>query len=247
MRTVSGMKIALFSDIHSNLEALEAVLADIHSQHADRLVCLGDIVGYAADPGLCLERVRGLHCPVVQGNHDCDVSSSKSLRLYNPLARAGMEHSRTVLSVEQKRFLSFLPKTLRVEGLEMVHASLHDPAEFLYVMTSLDATFHFECQHEPVAFCGHTHNPVVWEDAPDECIDHRVETFTLDPAKRYLVNIGSVGQPRDRDPRACYVIYDTRARTVVFRRVVYDILAACEKIDRAGLPAALGERLLLGM
>lgn len=241
------MKVAVISDIHSNLEALEAVLRDIAKQGVDEIVCLGDVVGYGADPGPCVDRIRALRCPVLLGNHDEGAGSPASLEGYSALALAGIAYSRTHLTREQKRWLASRPRTLKSRGTHFVHSSLHEPREWHYVTDELAAEFNFLVQKLPVCFHGHTHVPCIWERETDGL---RLETCPrqrrLRAESRYLINCGSVGQPRDRNPRASYALWSPVEQQVVFRRVPYDIDTAQAKIRAAGLPEQLARRLEQG-
>lgn len=242
------MKLAIFSDIHSNLEALQAVLKDISSQNVEQSICLGDTVGYAANPAECLQLLREFQCPILLGNHDEVAAIELPLRHFREIARVGVEFSRKMLSKEEKQFLISLPYTLEFEGMQFVHASLIAPEEWDYITSTSDAAWHFEEQTKRICFYGHTHVPCIWESDNDQNIQQLKirESFTLEPHHTYLINVGSVGQPRDNDNKACYVIFDTETESVEFRRVAYDLETAILKIDEAGLPEFSGTRLLLG-
>ena len=236
--------LALFSDVHSNLEALQAVLADMEG--IPRRFCLGDTVGYAANPSQCLEIVRGLECPVLMGNHDQAAAANIPLEGMNAPAQAGIEFSRRKLTPLQRSWLASLPLALEEEGCQFVHGSLFEPWE--YVIDPEDAWLHFSEQTAPVCFCGHTHRPMVWhlDDAGRLSFEWGTGRIQLPPGGRTLVNVGSVGQPRDRNPDACYVIYDPHARQVEFRRIPYDIAKTQGKILRAKLPGFTALRLAEG-
>jgi len=210
------MKWAIISDIHSNLEALLAVLDDIREQDVSRILCLGDIVGYNANPAECVEIIRRLECPALLGNHDqiapsdADLGSSN----YNPLAQLGLYHSRSRLNVEQRRWLAGLPMTFNNECFTAVHASLAAPGKWPYVYDERDADAHFEKQKTAVSFCGHTHEPQIFykkrRSKHSERFVRLPSKTHLEPGFNYLVNVGSVGQPRDYIPKACYGIFDTQ-------------------------------------
>lgn len=239
------MRIALFGDIHANLEALEVVLADAASQGANQYVCLGDIVGYNADPAACLERVRQIGCPTVKGNHDEDASGNHSLDTMNPIAAAALEWTREQLSEEQREWLKRLRMVRQVEDFTIVHSTLDQPSHWNYVTNRFDAMANFSYQFTQVCFHGHTHVPRVYvknsrvSEAPAELV-------AIEPGSRYFINIGSVGQPRDGDWRASYVIYDTDDKVLAFRRLEYDIETTQRKILAAGLPESLAERIAEG-
>jgi len=239
---------AVFSDVHSNLEALQAVLKDMEAMGVRSHVCLGDIVGYAADPTACLELVRSLQCPVIQGNHDAAAVAEEDLQEMNASAQAGTDFARQQLSGEQRAWLAALPLVRTEEGAEFVHASLDAPEEWWYVIGPDDAQAHFQAQTRPLCFCGHTHSPMVWNwQASGRLSVHLGEGRIQLPAEgKTLINVGAVGQPRDRNPKACYVIFAPEARTVEFRRVAYDITKAKRKIIQAGLPGFTAQRLSQG-
>ncbi|NJK91611.1 MAG: metallophosphoesterase family protein [Blastochloris sp.] len=236
------MKFGIFGDIHSNLEGLEAVLEDMQKQKVTHAVCLGDIVGYNANPSECLELVRALGCPIVKGNHDEEASEERDIEHFNPLAYASMKYSREALSDEQKKFLRSIPFQKSVSDFTIVHSTLDGPARWQYVFTAADAEASFTYQRTQACFFGHTHVPhlFVRDTMVHEFFYKRV---VLQPDKRYFVNVGSVGQPRDGDWRAAYVIYDSKERTIELRRVPYDLAKAQSKIMSVGLPDRLAERL----
>ena len=240
--------MAVFGDIHSNLEAFQAVLADMDSVGVNRCVCLGDIVGYGANPAQCLELVRSLGCPVVKGNHDAFAAADEDVEGINEAAQRGIEFSRKKLSLEQREYLDDLPFDFTDVGCEFVHASLNSPEDWWYLRSERDVRFHFNSQVHPIAFCGHTHVPRVWYCNDDGAItDWRGrERIELPENGKVLVNVGSVGQPRDLCPDACYVVFRPASREVEFRRVVYDIPKTRRKILRAKLPRYSAQRLSLG-
>ena len=245
-----GKLFAILGDIHANLDALEVVLADCREQGVTDYMCTGDVVGYNARPQECLELVRSLDCPVVMGNHDFYVSSRQNLEDFNPNAAAVIEWTRKQLSVEEVYYLRSLPFVITKMGITLVHSTMDNPEGFGYVFDHLQAEANFSRQVTPLCFHGHTHCPVVYEkqigavyrlDVQDDA-----EPYKLTLGRKYFINVGSVGQPRDGDPRAAYVLYDPMARTVRFRRLEYDIAAAQAKIREAGLPERLAERLEVG-
>jgi predicted phosphodiesterase len=239
------MRFAIFSDIHSNLEALEAMLADANESRCTHFVCLGDVVGYNANPHECVERVREMDCPIVKGNHDEQASLSKSSRDFNELAEHAISWTRDHLTDEDKEWLRELCLQQPVGDFTIVHATLDTPGQWSYVFNTLDAAASFTYQHTAVCFFGHTHVPMAF--VRDEGIRRvKIEHLRIDPAKKYFINVGSVGQPRDGDWRAAYCIYDVDANDVEQRRVSYDVETAQEKIIKAGLPPLLAKRLAIG-
>lgn len=239
------MRFAIFSDIHGNLEALEAMLADANESRCTHFVCLGDVVGYNANPHECVERVRGMDCPIVKGNHDEQASLSKSSRDFNELAEHAISWTRDHLTDEDKEWLRELCLQQPVGDFTIVHATLDAPGQWGYVFNTLDAAASFTYQQTAVCFFGHTHVPMAF--VRDEGIRRvKIEHLRIDPAKKYFINVGSVGQPRDGDWRAAYCIYDVDANDVEQRRVPYDVETAQEKIIKAGLPPLLAKRLAIG-
>lgn len=239
------MRFAIFGDIHANLHALQTVLADAKEQVCTHYVCMGDIVGYNAFPKECLQIVQDLDCPVVKGNHDEQASMLGFQEGFNPLAEEAMNWTRDRLDPKDKEWLRSLRLQRQVRDFTIVHATLDTPHKWGYVFNQLDAAASFSYQHTAVCFIGHTHAPRAY------IRDGSVHTESLDilkiePGRQYLVNVGSVGQPRDGDPRAAYCIYDTSANEVVLRRLEYDLPAAQKAILEAGLPNRLAERLAVG-
>jgi diadenosine tetraphosphatase ApaH/serine/threonine PP2A family protein phosphatase len=239
------MRTALFGDIHANLEALEAVLADAAAQGVTDYVCMGDIVGYNADPAACLEIVRGMNCPTVKGNHDEDASGMHSLDAMNPVAAAALEWTREQLSDEQRVWLSRLRLVRQVSDFTVVHSTLDQPTNWNYVTNRFDAMANFTYQFTQLCFHGHTHVPRVYVKN-SKVQEVPADSVAIEDGSKYFINIGSVGQPRDGDWRACYMILDSEAKMLVFRRVEYDIAKTQEKIRAAGLPEMLAERLVEG-
>ena len=239
------MRYAVISDIHANLHALEAVLEDIESRAVETLVCLGDIVGYGAYPEECVQRVRSLGCLTVAGNHDYAALDKISIEHFNPLARAATLWTRDNLSESAREFLDSIGLVEELPDASFVHGSYHSPELFDYVQTSYDAFLSLSKMPRRICFIGHSHVPVTFQQNP-------TITFTLEenidvPADgKTLVNVGSVGQPRDQNPRASYAVYDDDEARVWICRVPYDIEGAAAGISDKGLPSALGERLKVG-
>jgi predicted phosphodiesterase len=235
----------ILSDIHANLEALEAVLADAQGRY-DRILCLGDLVGYGADPNAVVEWARSNAAAIVRGNHDKDCSNRDSLEHYRPLAVASALWTRVQLSRENREYLQALPRgPLRYGDFDLVHGSPLDEDE--YLLSSSDADQARDNLAAQATFFGHTHiqggflvaRRGVRPIAP-------AQTLELEPDHLYLLNPGSVGQPRDGDARAAYVLYSSKERTVEYRRAEYDVGKAASKIRNSGLPENLAVRLFLG-
>ncbi|MFP4058824.1 MAG: metallophosphoesterase family protein [Candidatus Brocadiia bacterium] len=242
------MRYGVFGDIHGNLEALEAVVADAESQGVDAYVCSGDIVGYGANPRECVARVRELTTHIVAGNHDCAVTERADIEYFNLYARQAVLWTAAQLGEEERTFLRELPLTDELDGFTLVHATVHEPALFGYIESAVAARLSFEALRTRLAFVGHSHVPVTFffEEGAEEVWFSQDAAIPLENFSQTIVNIGSVGQPRDDNPQACYAVYDAGQRTVAIRRVPYDVETAKRKILDAGLPEILAARLVLG-
>ncbi|HWR82492.1 MAG TPA: metallophosphoesterase family protein [Candidatus Deferrimicrobium sp.] len=241
------MKLALISDIHGNLEALTAVLADIDQQRVDTLCCLGDVVGYGSEPSACLELVTR-HCDVkLMGNHEYVILGRESSESYTHVARISAEWTGKQLTDHDFSVIAGFAMDYRFDDLYLVHASPFEPEQWHYVLSPDEAAAAFEALDGNVCFHGHSHIPIIFAELPDRPPRGRLgHSFLADRDNRYLINIGSVGQPRDSDPRACYVTFDTDEREVCYHRVEYDIKAAQHKMAQAQLPEMLIQRLAAG-
>ena len=239
------MRFAIFSDIHANLEALQAVLADAERQRCTHHVCLGDVVGYNADPHECVRIVRDLDCPVVKGNHDEQATVIEPLDTFNSLASNALQWTRDHLDDTDKEWLREMRMVRQVRDFSIVHATLDTPHRWGYVFNQLDAAASFNYQHTALCFFGHTHAPRAYIKA-DAVLSLPFDVIHIEMGKKYFLNVGSVGQPRDGDWRAAYAIFDPSHSSVELRRVDYDIQTAQRKILEAGLPERLADRLALG-
>ncbi|MEA1996494.1 MAG: metallophosphoesterase family protein [Gemmatimonadota bacterium] len=241
------MRYAIISDIHGNLQALEEVLGLIGRLDVERIVCLGDIVGYGGDPSPCIELVRRNCCRVIMGNHDAAAVELTSIEFFNPAASAATLWTRDVLTREEKEYLAGLPLKEDFASFEIVHSTPDDPEQWRYLLMEDDAGPLFDCFSRQVLFYGHTHNPLVFR------MDGRGVTrcgaldLTLESEARYIVNVGSVGQPRDSDPRASFAVFDIDNNKITFHRQPYDIAGAKERILDNGLPGVLAGRLDYGL
>jgi predicted phosphodiesterase len=239
------MRFAIFSDIHANLEALEAVLADARENKCTDFVCLGDVVGYNANPHECVQRIREMDCPIVKGNHDEQASLVESSRDFNEMAEAAIQWTRDNLADTDKEWLRALKLQRQVRDFTIVHATLDTPEQWGYVFNNLDAAASFTYQHTSVCFFGHTHVPTAFV-RDDGVQSQRIDKLRIDSSKKYFINTGSVGQPRDADWRAAYCIYHIDDAVVEQRRGKDDLATAQKKIIDAGLPRLLAERLAIG-
>jgi diadenosine tetraphosphatase ApaH/serine/threonine PP2A family protein phosphatase len=242
------MIYALISDVHGNLEALTAVMDDIKKYGAvDEIFFLGDAVGYGANPNEVLQIVNN-HCQVkLMGNHDYSALGLLDPTEFNVYAQSGISFSVSVLTPQSHGILTSFRMIDRVGELLLVHSTPDTPESWNYCLSSAEANRQFYCFDEPICFIAHSHQPLVFQqDQMGECEMLREQELTLDDACRYIINIGSVGQPRDGDPRSCYIIYDTISQRLQYRRVEYDIETAQKKMRAVALPDFLVERLAAG-
>ncbi|MFH1791668.1 MAG: metallophosphoesterase family protein [Candidatus Omnitrophota bacterium] len=242
------MRYGIISDIHSNLEALHSVLNALSGQAIDRYVCVGDIVGYGADPVACVNLIRRLDPIIVIGNHDAACVGKADVFNFNAKARTAVEWTGTALDEQSLAYLETL-KYIENDGklFTLVHGTLHEPEVFSYMISIDQAQDSFGRLESAILFVGHTHVPGVFELRNGRIRYSYMNKMRLASNARYIVNAGSVGQPRDGDNRACYVVYDTVRRSVDIERVDYDIKTAERKILEAGLPEMLAYRLESGM
>ena len=244
------MKYGIFGDIHGNLEALEAVLADMEEQGVTHALCLGDLVGYGANPSECVEIVRAMGCPVVRGNHDDLVPQGKVPHSFSDAAKFSLDYSRQQLNPAQLNFLRRLPMSWTEDSITLVHATLDGPESWGYISTRLEAQTCLLYQKTPICFVGHTHRPCAFAQERElRPLEFRLVDVHPDRSKigrKFLFNVGSVGQPRDGDWRASYAIFSPSEYWVDLRRVSYNIDKAAGKILKAGLPESLSKRLFKG-
>jgi diadenosine tetraphosphatase ApaH/serine/threonine PP2A family protein phosphatase len=245
------VRFLILSDLHANLEALQAVLDDAAGAW-DAVLCLGDIVGYGADPNAVADWIRSHAQHTVRGNHDKVAVGLETLEWFNPIAQGAARWTQETLTTENRQWLRELPKgPLPLDGFQLVHGSPLD--EDQYLIEPEDVALAAGVVELPLTFFGHTHIQGGFELRPRRLLEVKrpspfeaERTHDLAPGSRYLINVGSVGQPRDRDPRAAYALYDSGDARVQLRRVKYDIARAQKKIINAGLPTLLAERLADG-
>ena len=239
------MKFAIIADIHANLDAFKVVLDDIKQQNCTHFACLGDVVGYNANPKECLDIVRSMGMPCVKGNHDEYCSQEGPLDGFNPAAAEAVNWTRRQLTAEDKQWLRDLKYSRMVTNFTIVHATLDGPQRWGYVFDKLAAAASFTYQNTAVCFFGHTHVPVAF--VRDSVVrGGSYSKFRVEPGRKYFVNVGSLGQPRDGNPKAAYVIYDLDEGSIEIRRLDYDIATTQKKIRAVGLPERLAERLAMG-
>jgi len=243
------MRIAVISDIHSNIEALTEVLKVADAQKVDRIVCLGDVVGYGASANECCNLVRSVTEVTLLGNHDAAVAGRMDYSFYYDAARHALDWTTNVLDDENIYWLKSLPYTYRIGEVCFCHGSPVEPKAYEYIFALEQAR-----ELEPyvghlseVTFIGHSHLCKAFAVGPDEVNDVVAQKFGIRKGYKYIISVGSVGQPRDYDNRACFVICDTSARTVEYLRVEYDIHASAQKIFNAQLAPNFGKRLFLGV
>ena len=242
------MRYGIFSDVHANLEALQEVIDAYKKESIDKYLCAGDVVGYASNPGDCIERVKALAMITVAGNHDWASVNLFSADCFNPAARKAIFWTSRNLDAEDRYFLESLKLSFKNEDLTLVHGTLNDPGDFNYMTDSYIAVQTFRLLKTDVCFVGHSHVAGIFIKDRNDRIHYQEDNFTdIEDENRYIINVGSVGQPRDGNPNAAYCIYDTEKKEVWIKRVSYDIKTAREKIIAADLPQFLGDRLLRGI
>ena len=247
------MRIGILGDIHSNFEALTTVVRAMRADGVDHWVQVGDIVGYGPDPRACLDLIRELHCTVCMGNHDAAVVNLLDTDYFNAYARAAIDWTREHLRPADLEYLRGLPLVVEHHEYTVVHGTLHMPELFGYVLTQVEAQESLRHQRTLVSFVGHSHVPAIYIERPgmrpqdlEVLYEAEISTSTAN-ASKILANVGSVGQPRDEDPRAAYALYDTKLQELSIRRVSYDIRSIQAKIRSVGLPDVLADRLALGV
>jgi predicted phosphodiesterase len=242
------MKWAILSDVHGNLEAFQAVIEDLREEKMDRVAYLGDVVGYGADPNDCLALLQGLTDWVVSGNHDYGSVGLTDIDAFNPTARSALLWTRDQLLPESRDYLRRLLLTRQIGEITFVHASPNQPEDWNYVFTYPEAEEAFQSLTGRLAFMGHSHRPLILAKEKDsEVRVIHTQGAVLKSGIQYIINVGSVGQPRDGYSEAAYGLYDEAERTYRLKRVDYDVATAQKKIIKAGLPSFLAQRLSRGI
>ncbi len=241
-------KIAFISDIHGNLEALEEVQKDMEKEQVDTVYCLGDVVGYGPDPLECLERVQAMASLILLGNHDAAVAGLLSTEYFNPHAFTAIHWTRRTLPEEAIKKIHSFPLTFEIPELSalLVHGTPVKPEAFHYLGYDIGIEEAFESYSHRFCFLGHTHIPAIYSFSSEGIRYAYPETLLVEKS-RYIVNAGSVGQPRDRDPRASYTIFNLSTNTIQIRRLEYPIHLTQEKMRQVGLPLPLIQRLTWGI
>lgn len=246
------MKYGIIGDIHSNLEAFQKILEVAKAEGVEKFICIGDVVGYNANPHECMELLRSLDVlAVVKGNHDDYVSNGQETVGFNPLAAKAVEWTRNQLSDEERQWLAALEftKIVQIPGygrLQVVHATLDNPWGWGYIFDRYSAETCMAYMKFQLCFVGHTHVPVMFDKYESSITGSFYDVVHLEVNHRYLINVGSVGQPRDGDPTAAFAIFSPDEMTVSLHRVEYDMQTTQQKILDAGLPERLATRLSLG-
>ncbi len=244
------MRIAILSDVHANLEALEVCLQSIRVSSVDAVVCLGDVVGYGADHNACCDLIRESTLFCLLGNHDAAVIGVMDTDFYYPAARQALFRTRESLSEDNFRWLYSLPYSHQAPGVGFFHGAPVLPSGFYYVVRPKDAEAHLQllARLEPYTFIGHSHLTKQFLLSPNGVQSLNSRKISAHPGKdeRYIINVGSVGQPRDKDPRACYGLFDSHTGAFRHVRLEYDHHRAAEKIRAAGLDQKFATRLAAG-
>lgn len=246
------MKIGILGDIHSNLDALQAAVEALRRENVDAWVQVGDIVGYGPEPSACIDLVRELGCVTCLGNHDAAVLGRLDTSYFNAVARTAIHWTVPQLRPSDREFLSSLQLVEQRDAFTVAHGTLHMPEAFGYVLGVAEALESFEHQQTPLCFVGHSHVPAIYlrrDENPRDIhvIPHSEAELSYRGFEQLLMNVGSVGQPRDEDPRAAYGLVDTDLQIVSIRRVPYDIENVQRKIREVGLPDVLANRLSSGV
>ena len=242
------MKWAILSDVHGNLEAFRAVVKDLRMEKPEKIAFLGDVVGYGSEPNECLAILRDLTDWVVAGNHDYGAVGLTDIEVFNPPARSAILWTRERLSEDDRTYLRRQPLCRQDGNVTFVHATPNQPGEWYYLFTFPEAEEAFQSFPGDLAFVGHSHRPLILSKEGTLGVEAcPPEEVVLKPEVRYIINAGSVGQPRDGHADAAYGLYDDAERRYLLKRVPYDVAAAQKKITRAGLSPFLAQRLSRGI
>jgi diadenosine tetraphosphatase ApaH/serine/threonine PP2A family protein phosphatase len=243
------MRIGIFSDTHANIEALEAVIKALEAEKVDQYVCLGDTVGYGASPNECCALIRSKTAYTILGNHDAAVAGRMDYSYYYHAARSALDLHARLLQPENMQWLKNLPYEVRQGDVHFCHGSPLNIEDFDYIFARDQAAQCLEIwdQLAQLTLIGHSHLCKSFALSPDGVYEVVSDKFELRPGWKYIVSVGSVGQPRDYDPRASYVLFDTETKQFDFRRIDYDIKASAEKIFNSELEPNFGHRLFIGV
>lgn len=241
------MRYGIFSDVHANLEALKAVISAYQKEDIDIYLCGGDVIGYGADPNECVELVKKTAMITVAGNHDWAGVDLFPVDYFNPYAKQAILWTKRNLTEQSRYFLESLKLVYKNEDLTLVHGTLDNPIEFNYILDDYTARLTFQLMETPLCFIGHSHVTGIFIQEQDQRIYYQqISYLKLKDKFKYIINVGSVGQPRDGNPYSAYCVYDTDKKEIFIKRTNYDIQTAYTKILNAGLPKSLAERILVG-
>jgi predicted phosphodiesterase len=241
------MRYGFFSDVHSNLEALKTVIADFKNEKLDQIFFLGDAVGYGPDPNECVDLINDVAEIKLMGNHDYAALGLIETNLFNVYAQESMEWTKNVLSEKSLKILSGLVMDHRFDQSYMVHSTPKEPQEWNYILDLDDAEENFKYFSKQICFIGHSHSPIIIKKPDDRhCLVLEEPQTQIEKDVKYLVNIGSVGQPRDGCNLACYLIYDAEEKAITLKRLSYDYAKTQAKMKKKGLPQFLIDRLAMG-
>jgi len=241
------LRIAIISDIHANLPALQAVFSQIDREKIDKTICLGDVVGYGPNPNDCMDLVRERCEVILMGNHDYACIYKPEMFFFNHFARQAIEYTLTIIKEKHLEFINGLPFRHSEDDLLFVHANPLRPEGWEYILSIDEAIYYFPKFSEQICFIGHSHLPTIFikrEKSGFSLLEQR--EISLENNCRYIINVGSVGQPRDGNPAASFGIVDLKKRDFEIVRVAYDIEETIARMEEAGLPAFLAQRLRTG-
>jgi len=237
------MVYAIFSDIHGNLEALEVAIDALSERKIDSYMCIGDIVGYGANPKECIKKTKELSSVIIRGNHDAAASGAKSPDDFNNSARVAVEWTQSELSQKEITFLKNLELVYKNQYITLVHGTLYEPESFYYMFDEASARATFNLMETQTCFVGHSHVPGIFIKKQNKIKYFYKEKLKLNKNEKAIINVGSIGQPRDGDPRLCCCLYDVDKSVVELKRLPYDVEKTQSKILKAGLPPSLAQRL----
>ncbi len=242
------MKVAVTSDVHGNLEALDAVFRDIEKQGTEKIIFLGDVVGYGCNPNECVRNIDK-YCEIkLLGNHDYAALGLESTEHFNEAAQESMDWTQGKLKNATIQRLSDFEMEADFLDYHLVHATPGQPEKWHYILNPAQALRQFDNFSQKVCFVGHSHLPAIFEMDDEGILSHRAEKeMNIKQNCRYIINVGSVGQPRDNDPKACYLLLDTESELIQYRRIEYDIKKTQEKMRRAKMPEFLIDRIAVGV
>jgi len=242
------MRYGIFADVHSNLEAIDAVIQAYKNENIDQYLCLGDVVGYGADPCECVSRVMSLSAITVAGNHDWATVNLFSLENFRFEAAEVIYWTRTQITQTERDFLESLELIYKNTDLTLAHGTIDNPKDFNYMTNGYIAWESLRLLETRVGFVGHSHVPGIFTKGVGDQVGYRQDdSLDLIEGQSYIVNVGSVGQPRDGNPKAAFCIFDTKENRIFIKLVKYDMEKTRKKIIETGLPRSLGDRLLIGM